>query len=57
MSKLGINIAVLCMGVCVMRNKKRRELGDESWGEGWALMDFFGKDGLASWEGADLVRE
>lgn len=54
MSKLGINVAVC---VCVMRNKKRRELGDKSWGEGWALMDFFGKDGLASWEGADLVRE
>jgi hypothetical protein len=43
--------------VCVMGNKMRRELGDKSRGEGWALMDFSGKNGLASWEGADLVRE
>lgn len=33
------------VSVCVMENQRGRELGDKTWGEGWALMDFLGKMG------------
>lgn len=52
MSKLGINVAVCVSDV----EGKEKRVGRQESGGRLGFNGFFGKDGMASWEGAHLVR-